>query len=66
MRVPAFLASHKLGFTSYQLAYIWLTRARLFERGLTPNLGLNRLNLRFNFIRRLVLLFEGKLTLTSG
>ena len=41
-------------------------RARLFERGLSLNLGLNRPNLRLNFKRRLVALFEGRLTLTSG
>ena len=40
--------------------------ARLFERGLSLNLGLNRPNLRLNFKRRLVALFEGRLTLTSG
>ena len=43
-----------------------LTKARLFERGLSLNLGLNRPNLRLNFKRRLVALFEGRLTLTSG
>ena len=42
------------------------TRARLFERGLSLNLGLNGPNLRLNFKRRLVALFEGRLTLTSG
>ena len=41
-------------------------RARLFERGLSLNLGLNRPNPRLNFKRRLVALFEGRLTLTSG
>ena len=44
----------------------FVTRARLFERGLSLNLGLNRPNLRLNFKRRLVALFEGRLTLTSG
>ena len=42
------------------------TWARLFERGLSLNLGLNRPNPRLNFKRRLVALFEGRLTLTSG
>ena len=41
-------------------------RARLFKRGLNPNPGLKLLNsgLKLNF--GLVLLFEGRLTLTSG
>ena len=45
---------------------IYQIRARLFERGLSLNLGLNGPNLRLNFKRRLVALFEGRLTLTSG
>ena len=43
-----------------------MPRARLFERGLSLNLGLNRPNLWLNVKRRLVALFEGRLTLTSG
>ena len=58
--------SNGINLMSYTRTSFLVFRARLFERGLTPNLGLNRLNLRLNFIRRLVLLFEGKLTLTSG
>ena len=43
--------------------YYW---ARLFKRGLSLNLGLNRPNLGVNLNRRSVALFDGKLTITSG
>ena len=42
------------------------TRARLFKRELSLNPGLNRPNPGLNFKRRLVALFNGRLTLTSG
>ena len=41
-------------------------RARLFERELNLNPGLNRPNPRLNFKRMLVALFNGRLRLTSG